>query len=373
MHVEHKRRTRILITSVGSLVGQNVLDALALWRDDYFVIGLNSQADAVSNFLCDTVYLSDPIGQDGRFEKRLNEVVLLEAPELIIPGRDDDVVFLADWAKEHECWRSKAMVGSPEIARVLRDKLLTSRLAKFNDLPFVETLCAEDGFAAVLSLVERNGWPIVAKPRKGNASQGVVLVSDANELAVAFDWKGYCFQPWLGPPPDLTAIKDSLAGGLPIGWSLPGILYFGLHGYIAANGIPGAVFCTRHTEPKLGRSERVEAMHSDVARGIAESYASILATHGWRGPFNIQLGQTHFGELVAFEINGRFTGSSSTLSALGMQFVPQAINSFVGGHLLPIDCSEAVNRVDKRLHDWPVCQHALIDLTQQGVWSRIHK
>jgi carbamoyl-phosphate synthase large subunit len=360
----------LLITSVGSLVGQNILDGLAPWRDDYFIIGLNSQADAVSNFLCNRTYLSAPLAQGSSFEKRLDEVASMEAPDLIVPGRDDDVVFLATWAGKLANSRFNAMVGSAELARVLRDKLLTSRFAARHGLPFAETLCAQDGFTAVLSLGERHGWPLVAKPRMGSASQGVVLISSPDELAVAFEWEGYCFQQWIGPNPDLVALRNVLKGGVPLGWTLPGIQYLGLHGCIAPDGSKSQLFCTRHTESRLGRSERVHSLQSQVTQEILERYASALVSDGWRGPFNIQLGETPGGDLLAFEINGRFSGSSATLGALGMHFVPLAIASFVGGAGLQIDSPAVVSRVDKRLRDWPLSGSAVGTLAQRGVWTR---
>lgn len=369
MYARIRPRIRLLVTSVGSLVGQNVLDGLAPWRDDYHVIGLNSQADAVSNFLCDRTYLSAPLAQNSNFEQRLDEIVSLEAPDLIVPGRDDDVVFLATWAGKRANGRANAMVGSAEMAGVLRDKLLTSGFAKRHGLPFAQTLCVQDGFAAVLSLGERHGWPLIAKPRTGNASLGVVLVSNPEELAVAFEWDGYCFQPWIGNNPDLAAIRNCLKGGLPLGWSLPGINYLGLHGCINPDGALSQLFCTRHTESRLGRSERVCTLHSQSAHGIAQSYANALATDGWRGPFNIQLGETPVGDLLAFEINGRFTGSSSTLGALGMHFVPLAIASFLGKAFLTANLPAVVCRVDKRLRDWPMSASAMDTLTRRGVWT----
>jgi len=45
--------TRIAITNVGSLVGQNILDALHGRRDGIEVVGINSAAEAASNFRCE--------------------------------------------------------------------------------------------------------------------------------------------------------------------------------------------------------------------------------------------------------------------------------------------------------------------------------
>jgi carbamoyl-phosphate synthase large subunit len=210
--VTSHRRRRLLVTSVGSLIGQNILDGLAQVRDDYFVVGLNSQADAVSNFLCDRVYLSATLEEVDGFSNCFENVVAREAPDLIIPGRDDDMVFLACWAAETSDFFGKAMVGNVAIAEILRDKWLTRQFAKRHGLAFVETLRDLDGMEAVRTLAEQQGWPLVAKPRSGNGSRGVVLVGSDAELIVAFAWPGYCFQPWLGTRPDLVSIRGMMQG-----------------------------------------------------------------------------------------------------------------------------------------------------------------
>jgi phage protein U len=131
---------RLLITSVGSLVGQNVLEALAHLRHEFHIVGLNSQSDAVSNFLCDRVYRTPPLADESAFSLRLDDVLAAESPDLVIPWRDDDVVFLAQWCTARHTDRPLVMVGSPVMARIIRDKVLSCRFAERHHLPFVPTV-----------------------------------------------------------------------------------------------------------------------------------------------------------------------------------------------------------------------------------------
>ena len=366
---EAQRQWRLLITSVGSLVGHNVLEGLVGLREHFFVVGLNSQADAASNFLCDRVHLGPPLEAGADFERCFDALVDREAPDLIIPGRDDDVVFLAQWAEQRAALRAPVMVGSAAMATLMRDKWLSAQFARAHGLPFAPTLCAEDGRAAVDGLAARQGWPLIAKPRTGNASRGVVLVGGPGELDVAFGWPGYCFQAWLGLRPDVGAIRRSLQGGLPLDWSLPGIEKASLDGCIGPDGRLLAPFATLHSELRMGRTERVQRIVCPTLDDILRRYAQVLGAQGWRGPFNIQLGRTDAGEWLAFELNGRFTGSAATLSALGLEFVPEAIAAFVGA--LPAHAIlTPVTRVDKRLRNWPMPAECIDQLLKTGVWER---
>lgn len=355
------KRLHILITSVGSLVGQNIIEGLD--RQRYRITGINSEVDAVSNFLCDRIYLTPPLDDTAAFSRRFEQIVEQEQPDVIIPGRDDDIVFLAQRDS------SKVMAGPAALATILRDKWLSHRFAQRHGLPFVETVCAEDGASALLDLRERHGWPIVAKPRNGCASRGVVLAGDASQLAVAAGWPGYCFQPWLGDAPALDALRETMRGGVPLGWSLPQSDKTSMDGWITPAGEIGGLFCTLHEQVVLGRSERVRRLDSPRASAILLAYAHALQKEGWRGPFNIQLGHDCHGELQAFEINGRFTGSAATLHELGLDFVQGAIAAFTGT-TMPAPLATAVLRVDKRLRNWPVPDAAPELLARVGVWSR---
>lgn len=361
---------RLLVTSVGSLVGHNLLEGLAGRREGLVVVGLNSEPDAVSNFLCDRVHLTPPLAAPG-FEAHFEALVAREAPQLIVPGRDDDVVFLADWLAQpgHAAWRG--MVGAASAARLMRDKRLSAEFAQAAGLPFAPTRVAEDGAEAVQALARAWGWPLLAKPRLGQASKGVVLVADARQLEVALTWPGYCFQPWLGGAPALGALREALAGGFPLDWSLPGNEKTSLDGCVAPGGELLALCATQHSELRLGRSERVVLLpEGGEAHVLARAFGTALAQAGWRGPFNVQLGRNAAGELTAFELNGRFTGSAATLALLGLDFIGLSLGAFIGPlpPLPPRPAGLTAQRVDKRLANWALPDGAVAHLRSSGHW-----
>ncbi|KQV86824.1 hypothetical protein [Pelomonas sp. Root1237] len=361
-------RPRLLVASVGSLVGQNLLEGLAGRREGVEVVGFNSQADAVSNFLCDRVHLTPELNNAG-FLARFEAIVAQEAPDLILPGRDDDVVFLAGWAERNPGVR--CMVGGAASAQVLRDKRATAAFATARGLPFAPTLCDQDGWAAVSGLASGWGWPLVAKPRRGNASRGVVLATGESELRAALSWPDYCFQPWLGARPELAAWQRLREGGVPLDWSLPGVEKLSLDGCVAPSGRVLAPFATRHTQVRLGRTERVEALALDgELRPMLQAFGAALADLGWRGPFNVQLGRTPDGLLLAFEINGRFTGSAATLGHLGLDYIGECLGAFLEGAPLPGVRPATAQRVDKRLGNWALDLDAADTLRRAGVWER---
>ena len=175
------RRFRLLLMSVGSLVGTALLECIdAMGRDRFELIGMNSEAGAVNNFRMDMCYLSPPARQEQALLALLDDLVRRHEPDLIVPTRDDDVVALAHWARDHDSVR--AMVGSVRMAEVIRDKWASCRWATEHGLPFARS--AIDA-AGVARLREETGFPLVAKPREGFGSNGVRMLLDDEHVAVA--------------------------------------------------------------------------------------------------------------------------------------------------------------------------------------------
>ena len=87
---------KLLITSVGSLLGQNILDTIETRRSMIRVIGMNHTADNPRNFRCDKVYLVQGTETD-QFYKEFTAIVEKENPDFILPARDGDSIFLSDY------------------------------------------------------------------------------------------------------------------------------------------------------------------------------------------------------------------------------------------------------------------------------------
>ncbi|NHZ84916.1 MAG: hypothetical protein GWP19_03435, partial [Planctomycetia bacterium] len=86
---------KLLITSVGSLLGQNILDSIESRRNLINVIGMNTVIENPRNFRCDTVYYVNKT-DSCNFEKDFTTIIEKENPDFILPGRDEDCVFLSD-------------------------------------------------------------------------------------------------------------------------------------------------------------------------------------------------------------------------------------------------------------------------------------
>ena len=212
---------KLLITSVGSLVGQSILDVPECpgrsRRALVTVIGTNSLAEAANNFRCDRCYLV-PQTADASFAGRIREILTAESPDLILCGRDEDTLALSRLKAENPKLPGVLPIGKPGAALIGLDKWQTWLFTRKHGLPMAETFMpgASGDDAALERFCRTFGYPLIAKPARGFASIGVQFVRDADDLRQVLQRDGYLLQEYLGDPEALQAYFAALRGLPPL-------------------------------------------------------------------------------------------------------------------------------------------------------------
>jgi carbamoylphosphate synthase large subunit len=365
------REIRLLILSVGSLLGQNILDALDPRRRHVRVIGANSESDNPRPFRCDVAYLVPAISNESGLQDRILDIVSRENPDLILPGRDDDVVFLSKLREKHLPLAGRIPCGSQEAARILRDKALSFRFARRNDLPFADTFVPDPAVSSEEAgeWLRRHRFPLLAKPLQGFGSRGIKLVLTRDHFNRILQAGGYVVQEWLGAPPPLNDHLRELDLGYPLFLCLPEEAQYAGQTVIAPDGRVLDVFCSVNTMV-LGRCERSQAVGDPGLIDVTKAYAEAMARAGWRGSFNVQLKRQPDGAYKAHEMNGRMTGSTSARRWLGYDEIRMLVREFVGIDLGPAkdESGPFASCVARSLTDYPVFAKHVETLRRNGVW-----
>lgn len=358
----------ILITSVGSLVAQNMLDTLEGRRERLRIIGCNSLAAAGGNFRCDTTYLNPETLDQHAHRQSLIELIKNEAIDIVIPGRDEDVLALAQLREAYPNLASRLMVGSLAATEVMDDKIASCQFASQVGLPFAETVSSDDPDArvAAMRLHQRFGFPLIAKPRKGNGSRGIRVLTCESHLEYSLQQPGLAIQPMLDAP----KLDLDLAGGLPFFWAVPENRLFVAQTIISPSGEVGPVFCALSCMV-AGRCESHIRYDDPEISALAQGFASTLAKLGWRGPFNLQLKRDAKHGVQAIEMNGRFTGGTSARYFMGFDEVGMALKQWLGEEVLPPPPALGVCvAVSRALSDLPLLQAGIDTLNQGLPWHR---
>lgn len=364
------RRLTLLLLSGGGHTGSNVMAALATRRSGLRLVATSDRPDEPALFNFDAAYLAPRLADDaGEFERRVLDVIARENPDLVVPCRDEDVEWLAGLGERRADLAAKLLCGARRIAAIANDKWLSYEFCREHALPFAPTLLC-DSAADGSAFAEQQGLPLVAKPRRGSNSTGVVLLTTREQVARAMTRHDYVLQKYLGDPDSVYAyLKTANLEGIPLFHSFQGTSR-SQQVLLGPDHRVESVNCIRIR--MTGKSTRSRSLDHDLEpRQIGDRCARAFAAAGWRGPLNIQCLPAPDGALMIHEFNARFTGGVAARWELGYDEVGTAIRAFTGqsiGTALPrLEApSDAFESLSPRAADG----HNVRTLAQRGEWSR---
>jgi hypothetical protein len=373
MNERSKDKVRtILITSVGSLVGYNILESLVVRRQEWRIVGVNSQPLAANNFRCDVAYLAPETAQEDTFLSRLREILRIEKPAVVLAGRDLDLSPLACLKTEPEFAQTLFLTPAAASVPVVNDKYMTWLFAHRHGLPFATTAFDRNELD---TLILRTGFPLICKSRFGNASRGVFIIRSAAEADAALTEASFVFQEFLNPPRDLQAILPDFRFGVPLFHNFVEKDHYSAQGLVGAQGEMLAFFATLHIM-EGGKSISVQPIDEPALEGITTDYVRALSTLGYIGPLNINCKKIGPGHFVPYELNGRFTGASAARGLLGHPEVEYALDYFLDGcrpkpmrESLP-DSATFRHIIQRQASEHLVDLDAVTQLRAAGVWRR---
>lgn len=306
---------KLLITSVGSLLGQNILDIIESRRGIIEVIGLNTIADNPRNFRCDRVYLVHKTSSN-EFINEFDEIIEKENPDFIMPGRDEDCVFLSRFKKRKV--DNIVPFSDSEVSQVMFDKYKSYQFSKKHNLDFAETILfnGKQSEKELKEFIKEKGFPVVVKPREGFGSNSVWFCFNFDQLLhLSIDGE-LLIQEYLGKPEYIMKYKEAFKKGVPLFFQIPEEEQYAAQTIISPTGIIDEVFITKNTMV-FGRAEYSVQIFDEDIDNLVQNFSLKLYEEGWYGPANFQLKRNKTGVWKVFELNPRLTGTSSGRLQLG--------------------------------------------------------
>lgn len=294
-------KINVLVLGVGGNVSQGILKALALSSLDLRVVGACVDPLSMGLFTVDKAYLS-PLGADPNFLEWLLGVCRAEQIDVILSGVEPVLHVLAEHRDEiRRLTGAESIVSRPDQLAISDDKLKTCEWLRDNGLNYPQFAKSED-MASVELLARRCGYPLIAKPRAGKGSQGIVMVRNPTELFQAFDRENYVVQEYLG------TVKDEYTAGC---------------------------FCDSSGKNRGTIIMKRELEHGTTYRAVLGDYPEIREEcnriiHALKpmGPCNLQM-RLAGNRAVCFEINLRFSGTTPMRARFGFNDVEAAIRHYI--------------------------------------------
>lgn len=298
-----ERPLNVLVLGVGGNVSQGILKALATSDLPCRVVGACISPDSAGLYWTDKAYIS-PFANAPEFVDWLLETCQQEHIDVILTGVEPILqVLAANEGRIREQGGARCIVSRAEVLAIAGDKWRTADWLRAQGLNYPAFAAADDP-AALDALVAAVGFPLLAKPRAGKGSSGIVKLDGAAELDAVRGDAEMVVQQYLGTPNDeYTASCFSDKDG----------------------AVRGCIVMRRTLQH--GTTVQSEVGLFPVVRAEAERIAAALRPVG---PCNIQL-RLHEGVPVCFEINARFSGTTPMRAHFGFNDVEAALRHYVLG------------------------------------------
>jgi carbamoylphosphate synthase large subunit len=309
----------VLLTSAGGGVGVAVQQAAVASKSDYRIVGTSSIPAVMQT---GEMALSCPAtAQRAAFQGRILQLVVRVGQCLIVPGRDEDADALTEIAARFSAMGGAMLASGPAWAvSAAYDKAATARMLGTFGLPIAVTA---ENLTEAVELARAFGWPLVVKPRHGNASRGVRVVSDEAALRACFRSGRDIAQEFLAVCPDDRRSWDGrFRGGQDGEYSLQMIL--------DRRGAEIGHFCSRNTLAD-GVPRLVETVADVQISGLLQQAREALGSLSAWGAWNLQGRRCLDGRIRVFEVNARFTGLSGVRARLGFNELDLLYESLVLG------------------------------------------
>jgi carbamoyl-phosphate synthase large subunit len=306
---------KIMVTGAGALLGQGIIHSLRRSSLKPCIVAVDPSPLAAGLYWADRAHLV-PMATAPAYDGRIRVLLEEERPDAVLVGTDVELAYFASRRKEFEfLYRSHIVVSDARVVEIADDKWLTFCFLREQGFPAPDSALPADAAA----LVQRVGFPLVVKPRRGARSVGVHVVRNPDDLSRALMHpEGLVVQECVG------TVADEYTAGLIV-----------FEGNCAAS-------ITMRRDLRDGNTYRAfpipDFKHDAMLRRIAER----LRPHG---PVNFQF-RLAGGEPRIFEINGRFSGTTPLRGLVGFPEVEMVLRRLVKGEpvLQPLVRSDVILR-----------------------------
>lgn len=302
---------KVLITGVGSGVGLAVFNALKDFISLDYIYGVDIEKFPPNYFLYKNFQVITPLEKKNGLYELLN-LAISEEINLIIPGNEFDLEILSKSTEMFNNHNIKIAVSKNETIELTNDKLRTYQYLSNLDIDVPETYLFDENIKWS-NLPGNLNFPVVIKPRIGNASKGFQLINNSEELAkISVPKEKYLIQEFLKGKRDELSSEYTCA-------------VFN----DAFNNKVGP-FSLKRT---LRNGTTWIVKHEDFSF-LNQYLLSIANRIDYQGPLNIQLIDTDNGPYL-LEINCRFSGTTGIRSQFGFNEVKMYINSYLLNKPIP--------------------------------------
>lgn len=287
------RKLTVLITGTGGL-GQEILKAVRRIEIPQKIICVDAKPNSPGLYRGDIAYLV-PKAHQRQFIPRMLKICRTEKVQAILVGTQEELLTLSRYKEKFASHGTKVIIADYPALKVAADKYLLTQHLKDHQIAAPDTVLLSDQ-KGIKTLIKKHGFPLFSKPRNKSGSKEAKIVKSLADLSALP--KNNVLQQYLGKGNEFTA-------GC----------------YLTQENKFFFILLKRRMFEGTGQSGEVIPFRSIKARKYCHRVVSELSLYG---PANIQLKIIHRQPML-FEINPRFSSTTSIQAGLGINFVHLAI------------------------------------------------
>lgn len=290
---------RVAITGISGDVGLGAIRGLRdgpHTQNDFWLLGLDANDDFPGRHMVHA-FAKLPFVAAPEYVDALVEQLSAHHIDILLPGIDSEIIVLSRARARLAQCKTRIALAPPELIEAADDKLATAAYVLAHGLKAPATCDAD--------LPQDLRFPVVAKPRRGQASDGVFLLKDAVSLKAFLNQRrsGYCLQEYIEGP-EITV----------------GFLYDWNGVCKDAVAMERVLHCGRTTRAAVTKSPEILRFIDDFGTKIKGA-----------GAINVQLRLPHHSGPHVFEINARLSGSTAMRIAVGFNDPLRIVNHLARG------------------------------------------
>lgn len=176
----------VLVTAIGSFSASAVIGSLLKDERIDRVFGCDvfpKEWHYISNDF-EEVFLAPYVSNEKMYHQFIKNLIVQHNIDLIIPLTDVEVDFFNKFRIDFD--NVLVTIGNSEFISVARDKEKLTHFLKENRFNYPKSYSIEN--------IEKANYPLIGKPKNGRSSEGVFILTSADDLSTNKDYSNYIFQ-----------------------------------------------------------------------------------------------------------------------------------------------------------------------------------
>lgn len=301
-------KINVLVLGVGGNVSQGICKALRNSDLNCHIIGACIAPTSVGLYFCDEAIIC-PYANDNEFLPWLIEICGKMKVNVVLTGVEENIIAIM---REYDVFststKAKFIAADYDMLMIGQDKLSTCEWLKSNNCNYPR-YCKSGDCDELIEFASQVGFPMIAKPRKGKGSSGILMINNIEELKRNYNLDNYVFQEYIGSEDEEYTVGSYTDKN---------------------NNIMPLIIMKRMLNN--GGTSYAKVINNSV---IYDEALKICKCFNSKGPLNIQMRLDKNGRPVCFELNVRFSGTTPIRANFGFKDVEALILEYIMNE--PID------------------------------------